>query len=131
MQGVQMPSPDATLFDASGDLSSMLSSAVTAAPPQMVVTVAGHDPEIHLLSKDQITLGRAEDNDIVVPSMIVSRYHATLELTPSGYEIIVSPGATNTLTCQGRPGPGAPAADPRGCPAHRQRPARHDGEHDL
>jgi ABC transport system ATP-binding/permease protein len=103
MQGLQMPNTDATLFDSSGEVSSMLSSAVTAMPPQLVITVAGHDPEVHLLSREQITLGRAEDNDIVVPSMIVSRYHATLELTSTGYEIVVSPGATNTLTCQGRP----------------------------
>jgi ABC-type multidrug transport system ATPase subunit/pSer/pThr/pTyr-binding forkhead associated (FHA) protein len=103
LQGMQMSSPDATLFDSSGELSSLLSSAVSAAPPQLLVTVAGNEPVTHLLSNDRITLGRAEDNDIVVPSMIVSRYHATLELTSTGYEIVVSPGATNTLTCQGRP----------------------------
>ena len=103
LQGMKMSSPDATLFDSSGELSSLLSSAVSAAPPQLLVTVAGNEPVTHLLSNDRITLGRAEDNDIVVPSMIVSRYHATLELTSTGYEIVVSPGATNTLTCQGRP----------------------------
>jgi ABC transport system ATP-binding/permease protein len=103
MQGVQMPSPDATMFDVGGDLSSLLSSAVSAAPPQLLVTVAGNESVTHPLSNDRITLGRADDNDIVVPSMIVSRYHAALELTPSGYEIVIIPGATNTLTCQGRP----------------------------
>ena len=98
----QMPSPDATMFDQAGDMSPFLSS-VSAAPPQLLVTVAGNETVTHLLANDRITLGRAEDNDIVVPSMIVSRYHAALELTPSGYEIVVVPGATNTLTCQGRP----------------------------
>jgi pSer/pThr/pTyr-binding forkhead associated (FHA) protein len=78
-------------------------SSVSTVPPQLVVTVAGTEPITHNLDKDRITLGRAEDNDVVVPSMIVSRYHAYLELTPAGYEIVVIPGATNTLTCQGRP----------------------------
>ncbi|NTV38142.1 MAG: ATP-binding cassette domain-containing protein, partial [Anaerolineales bacterium] len=50
-----------------------------------------------------VTIGRAEDNDIVVHSQIMSRHHATLHLTHSGYEIEIAPGATNTLTCQGRP----------------------------
>jgi ABC-type multidrug transport system ATPase subunit/pSer/pThr/pTyr-binding forkhead associated (FHA) protein len=98
----QMPSPDATMFDQGVDLSALLSS-VNVAPPQLLVTVAGNEPATHLLSTDRITIGRADDNDIIVQSMIVSRYHAALELTPSGYEIVVMPGATNTLTCQGRP----------------------------
>lgn len=100
--GSQGSSPDATMFDQGEEMSAFLSS-VAAAPPQLLVTVAGNEPGTHLLSSDRITLGRADDNDIVVPSMIVSRYHATLELTPSGYEIVIIPGATNTLTCQGRP----------------------------
>ncbi len=77
-------------------------SVSTSIPPILLITVAGQSPQEFTLIKDKITLGRAEDNDIVVPSLIVSRYHAALELTPLGYEIIVHPGATNTLTCQGR-----------------------------
>jgi ABC-type multidrug transport system ATPase subunit len=65
--------------------------------------MAGSEPQKHSLTKDRISLGRAEDNDIVVPSLIVSRHHANLTLTPSGYEIQVLSGATNTLTCQGSP----------------------------
>jgi ABC-type multidrug transport system ATPase subunit/pSer/pThr/pTyr-binding forkhead associated (FHA) protein len=83
------------------DLSAIL-KAKPVEPPTLLVTVAGSEPEPHTLTKDQITLGRAADNDIVLNSMIVSRYHATLEQTPRGYEIVVSTGATNTLTCQGR-----------------------------
>jgi ABC transport system ATP-binding/permease protein len=102
LQGAQMPSPDATMFDTGGDMSPFLSSVMDVSP-KLLVTVAGNEPATHSLTNDRITLGRADDNDIVVPSMIVSRYHAALELTPSGYEIVVSPGATNTLTVQGRP----------------------------
>ncbi len=34
-----------------------------------------------------VTIGRAADNDIVVPDVLASRYHATLNLTPLGTEI--------------------------------------------
>jgi ABC-type multidrug transport system ATPase subunit len=34
-----------------------------------------------------VTIGRASDNDIVVPDVLASRYHATLTLTPLGTEI--------------------------------------------
>jgi ABC-type multidrug transport system ATPase subunit/predicted component of type VI protein secretion system len=34
-----------------------------------------------------VTIGRAADNDIVVPDVLASRYHATLTLTPLGTEI--------------------------------------------
>jgi ABC-type multidrug transport system ATPase subunit len=74
-----------------------------AVPPSLSVTIAGSEPEVHSLTRDRITLGRAEDNDIIIPSLIVSRHHAVLTLTPSGYEIQVLPEATNTLTCQGSP----------------------------
>ncbi len=34
-----------------------------------------------------VTIGRASDNDIVIPDVLASRYHATLSLTPLGTEI--------------------------------------------
>jgi ABC-type multidrug transport system ATPase subunit len=34
-----------------------------------------------------VTIGRATDNDIVIPDVLASRYHATLTLTPLGTEI--------------------------------------------
>jgi len=91
-----------TMLDIDSDLASAPPSA-PAVPPGLLVTVAGQEPQEYTLTEDKITLGRAEDNDIIVPSLIVSRYHATLDLTTIGYEIEVLPGATNTLTCQGRP----------------------------
>jgi ABC-type multidrug transport system ATPase subunit/pSer/pThr/pTyr-binding forkhead associated (FHA) protein len=96
------PVQNKTMIEQDMHLSAILKST-PAAPPTLVVTLAGSEPESHTLSKDRITLGRAEDNDIVINSMIISRYHATLENTPRGYEIVVKAGATNTLTCQGQP----------------------------
>jgi ABC transport system ATP-binding/permease protein len=34
-----------------------------------------------------VTIGRATDNDVVIPDVLASRYHATLDLTPLGTEI--------------------------------------------
>ena len=99
---VPVPSASETMFDLNADLSAILKSKPVT-PPTLLVTVAGNDPEAHTLTKDRITLGRAADNDIVLNSMIVSRYHAVLERTPRGYEIVINAGATNTLTCQGHP----------------------------
>jgi ABC-type multidrug transport system ATPase subunit/pSer/pThr/pTyr-binding forkhead associated (FHA) protein len=78
-------------------------STKPAVPPSLVITVAGQEPQSFPLTKDKITLGRSEDNDIRIQSLIVSRHHATLELTPSGYDILIASGVINTLTCQGKP----------------------------
>ena len=91
-----------TMLDAN-ILAGAVEAAAASTPPRLIITVAGHEAEGHTLNKNRITLGRAEDNDIVVPSPIMSRHHATLELTPAGYEVRIEPGVTNTLACQGRP----------------------------
>jgi ABC-type multidrug transport system ATPase subunit/pSer/pThr/pTyr-binding forkhead associated (FHA) protein len=72
-------------------------------PTVLLVTIAGQETKKYTLSKERISLGRAEDNDIVVASQIVSRHHATLEKTSLGYEIVMAPGVINRLTCQGSP----------------------------
>jgi len=74
-----------------------------AVPPVLMVTIAGQETREFALTKSRLTIGRADDNDVVVQSQIVSRHHATLEQTPAGYEIVIGQGVTNTLTCQGRP----------------------------
>ncbi|MGD0610382.1 MAG: FHA domain-containing protein [Anaerolineales bacterium] len=78
-------------------------ASAPAVPPTLVVTIAGEAPKEFALTKSKVTLGRLEDNDIVVPSPIVSRHHASLEQTPSGYKIVILPDVTNKLTCQGHP----------------------------
>ncbi len=44
-----------------------------------------------------------EDNDIVVPSQIVSSQHARLERTDGGYHLVVAPEAKNPILFEGRP----------------------------
>ena len=78
-------------------------ASIAITPPNLLVTIAGQETRTYTLTKDRITLGRADDNDIVVASPIMSRHHATFEKTSLGYEIVIAPGVINTLTCQGRP----------------------------
>ena len=70
--------------------------------PQIVVTVSGISPSTHPLARDVITIGRAEDNDIVIPSPIISRHHARLERSGAGYQLVTLPEASNRLLLEGR-----------------------------
>ena len=91
-----------TMMD--GDLTAgAIQASISNIPPNLLITIAGQETKTYTLTKDRITLGRADDNDIVVQSEIMSRHHATLEKTSLGYEIVIAPGVINTLTCQGCP----------------------------
>jgi pSer/pThr/pTyr-binding forkhead associated (FHA) protein len=91
-----------TMMD--GDLTAgAIQASISNIPPNLLVTIAGQETKTYTLTKDRITLGRADDNDIVVASPIMSRHYATLEKTSLGYEIVIAPGVINTLTCQGCP----------------------------
>jgi len=76
-------------------------------PPTLTVTVAGKDPQTHVLTQDVITLGRAPENDIVIDSPIVSRFHGRFEKVPGGYQIVSLSDATNPFLFEGRPLSGA------------------------
>ncbi len=70
--------------------------------PQLVVSLAGGDSRTYPLVKAVITIGRVEGNDIIIPSNIVSRHHASLEKTDQGYRLVVQPGNTNTTYLEGQ-----------------------------
>ena len=67
---------DKTMFEA-GTGPAAAKVQAPASSPQLEITIAGNPPEVHTLTKDRINLGRADDNDLVIPSLIVSRHHAT------------------------------------------------------
>ena len=77
--------------------------AQLATPPQFLINVAGAAPQAFTLSSDSITIGRNEDNDVVVASNIVSRNHARLERSNGGYRIVVLPQASNPVYVDGYP----------------------------
>ncbi len=77
-------------------------SQMEAGPPQLVVAIAGENPRTYTLSRPNLTIGRVEGNDIIVPSPIVSRQHAHLEKVNGSYRLVVSSGATNPIYFEGR-----------------------------
>ena len=101
-QSLQGESSSKTMLD-SNFTADAVQASISNFPPNLLVTIAGQETKKYTLTKDRITLGRAEDNDIVVVSPIMSRHHATLVKTSFGYEIVIAPGVINTLTCQGCP----------------------------
>ena len=72
---------DKTMLDADFNLEEL------STPPELVITVAGSLPQTYSLIRDKLTLGRAEDNDIVIPSRIVSRHHARIHVSAEGIEV--------------------------------------------
>jgi ABC-type multidrug transport system ATPase subunit/pSer/pThr/pTyr-binding forkhead associated (FHA) protein len=74
-----------------------------AIPPRLVVTLAGAQPQTYTLENQTITLGRVPENDIVIDSQIVSRFHARLERVFGGYQMVVLPSASNPILSEGRP----------------------------
>jgi hypothetical protein len=76
-----------------------LSAPVT--PPQISIAIAGQPVTTYELSKARLTIGRAENNDIVIDSRIVSRHHACLERTPGGYLMTTLPEAGNPVLFDG------------------------------
>jgi len=75
----------------------------SAISPVLVVAVAGGNTQTYKLVKERLSLGRSADNDIVIPSPIVSGHHALLERTSAGWQIAVLPNATNPISQQGNP----------------------------
>jgi ABC-type multidrug transport system ATPase subunit/pSer/pThr/pTyr-binding forkhead associated (FHA) protein len=72
-------------------------------PPRLLVSVADAQPQTVRLVGDRIRLGRAADNDVVLPSPIVSAHHAFLEKGEQGYLLKLEPGVTNPIYYNGTP----------------------------
>jgi ABC-type multidrug transport system ATPase subunit/pSer/pThr/pTyr-binding forkhead associated (FHA) protein len=72
-------------------------------PAQLTVAIAGQAVKTYTLQQSKVTLGRAADNQIVIDSRIVSRYHAYLEQVKDGYQLVVLAEAGNPVMFEGRP----------------------------
>ncbi len=73
---------------------------VVAAVPEPIVAETGGKGRSHLLSKPLMRVGRAPDNDIVISSELVSRYHLQLE-THAGQVAITDLHSTNGTQING------------------------------
>ncbi len=54
----------------------------------LLIEVEGKEPFKVKITKDKISIGRREDNDIVIEDVFVSRYHAEIEKRNDAYYII-------------------------------------------
>ncbi|HYB89440.1 MAG TPA: FHA domain-containing protein [Candidatus Binataceae bacterium] len=71
-------------------------------PRLQTVDASGPIASEYLLLKDEVSLGRGEDNDIVIPHASVSRAHARLLRRDGGYELM-DLGSTNGSFVDDRP----------------------------
>ncbi len=55
---------------------------------QVIISRPGRAPRAVKLDKDRLKIGRSRDNDIILSTRDVSRYHARLEQTPSGWQVV-------------------------------------------
>jgi ABC transport system ATP-binding/permease protein len=97
---VSIPPPQAPQMTMIGQ---ELPVSLDVSPPQLIVTIAGQALKTYSLVKTRVTIGRLEDNEIVIDSRIVSRHHAVLERLQDGYLLTVIPEAGNPVLYDGRP----------------------------
>jgi pSer/pThr/pTyr-binding forkhead associated (FHA) protein len=69
-------------------------AAAEAEHPDRVLEPIDHDGDIIVLNKKMMTIGRTSDNDICIPSKLVSRNHARLLIGPNAV-ILEDAGSTN------------------------------------
>jgi ABC transport system ATP-binding/permease protein len=72
-------------------------------PIQLEVIIAGGKPQTYPLVNARYTIGRSAENDIVIPSQIVSRHHFMLVQTPQGYRLEILREITNPVLKDGKP----------------------------
>ncbi|MCB8947553.1 MAG: protein kinase [Ardenticatenaceae bacterium] len=74
---------------------SQMAAAVTASPNErLVISQKGESPRTFKLGTDPVLLGRSESCDVTLPADGISRHHARLEHTPSGW-LVTDLSSTN------------------------------------
>lgn len=72
-----------------------------SAEPQRVLQPVDHDGDAIVLDRKVITVGRTAENDVCVPSKLISRHHARLLVGPNGV-IVEDAGSTNGCFVNGK-----------------------------
>lgn len=70
---------------------------MTAAIPMLIVHGAGTIYAVPLVGAKRWTIGRSQENEIILPDRWVSRHHARLELHPDQHIYLVDLGSRNGL----------------------------------
>jgi len=77
-------------------------AAVRARTPASVTTVPAR-PLMTVPKRPLLRIGRAADNDVVLETRAVSRYHAQIEFTEAGSPVLSDVGSTNGTFVNGEP----------------------------
>ena len=72
-------------------------------PPRLIVLLANGSKAAYTLTAAEITVGRGPENDIVVPSPVVSRHHLRLIRQGNDYLVQTIPAAGNPCLLSGLP----------------------------
>ncbi|MCC6299527.1 MAG: FHA domain-containing protein [Anaerolineales bacterium] len=98
------PTPAAPSHVMQTTIGDEISLPVASGPRQLIVTIAGENPKSFSLTRTSYSVGRLDDNDIVIASPIVSGHHARIEqASGGGYKLTVLPDARNPVFVEGRP----------------------------
>jgi ABC-type multidrug transport system ATPase subunit len=76
---------------------------IVVIPPRLVINESGKEPRIFTITSDHISLGRQEDNDIVLNNSYISRHHADIDKQGQDYFLIPSTNVSNALILNGQP----------------------------
>lgn len=82
IEDIRLPSQMGSQFTSTGDVD------------RLIIAREGDTPRTHHLDKTTLTIGRSKDNDLVLEGDGVSRRHARLERTSTGWRV-VDLGSTN------------------------------------
>lgn len=77
--------------------------AVPMQPPSLEMVAGGPVGQVFDLSRDQISIGRSDENDIVVVSEAVSRRHAVLDRNAEGIWTVKDNQSKNGVVVNGQP----------------------------
>ncbi|HET7095413.1 MAG TPA: DUF3662 and FHA domain-containing protein [Thermomicrobiales bacterium] len=91
------------------ELARVIHDVVGVAPLRLIVDLGDGGTREFILRRRSTTIGRAPDNDIVVPRPDVSRHHARLDYRDDGWRV-VDLGSTNGTRVNGRGVTESPAA---------------------
>lgn len=87
-----------------------VSSLFLLQPPRLVVRLKNRPLKTYTVTGREISIGRLPENDIVIDNLGVSRRHAVIRSTRSGY-VVCDLGSRNGTSLNGEPIERAPVAD--------------------
>ncbi|MCE5229096.1 FHA domain-containing protein [bacterium] len=65
--------------------------------PEIIVKLGDNVIQRYLFCQDRLTIGRAQENDIVIENLAISRLHAVIEREPDGYFVADHNSSNGTL----------------------------------